>query len=97
MAQINIKDKNHLIKIIKASIFQLWTLLVSLIISVLILKDRFALLFLFILLISNLKDMLLLFKRNLGGNDLVKALEPNRSIRLQERDLETVTEQVRIT
>ncbi|GEM_PF-1604966 len=95
MAQINIKDKNHLIKIIKASAFQLWILLVSLIISILILKERFALLFLVILLITNLKGMLLLFKRNVRGNDLVKALEPNRSILLQEQDLEAATELVR--
>ncbi|MBL7705650.1 MAG: hypothetical protein JNM21_08895 [Taibaiella sp.] len=97
MAQINIRDKKYLIKIIKAKAFQLWTLGVSFIMSILILKDRFALLFLVILLISNLKGMLLLFKRNFnfGGKDLVKALEPHRSIQLPERDLDAVTELVR--
>lgn len=95
MAQINIKDKNYLTKIIKASAFQLWTLWVSLIVSILVLKDRFALLFLVILLISNLKGMLLLFKRNLSGKELLKALKPNRSIQLQEGDLDTAIEQVR--
>lgn len=95
MAQINIKDKNYLIKIIKVNVFQSWTLLVSLIVSILVLKDRFALLFLVILLVSNLKGMLLLFKRNLSGKELVKALTPNRSIQLQEGDLDTAIEQVR--
>ena len=96
MAQINIKDKNYLTKIIEASAFQLWTLLVSLIISILILKDRFALLFLVILLISNLKGMLLIFKRNLSGKDLLNALKPNRSIRLPEPDIGAAIESVRL-
>ncbi len=74
MEQINIKDKNYLIKIIKAGAFQSWTLLLSLILSILILKDRFVLLFLVILMIANFKGMLLLFKRNLSFKDLVKAL-----------------------
>lgn len=65
MARISIKDKNYLNKIIKTGIFQSWTLLLSLILSILMLQDRFALLFLVILLISNLKGMLLLFKRKL--------------------------------
>lgn len=77
------------------NVFQSWTLLVSLIVSILVLKDRFALLFLVILLIANLKGMLLLFKRNLSGKELVKALTPNRSIQLLEGDLDTAIEQVR--
>lgn len=96
MAQINIKDKNYLIKIIKASIFPFWTVFLSLLLSILILKDRFAVLFLGILIISNLKEMLLIFRRNFSGRDLVKALKPNRSIQLPEQDLETAIELVRL-
>lgn len=96
MAQINIKDKNYLIKIIKAGIFPFWTILLSLLLSILILKDRFAILFLAILIISNSKEMLLIFKRNLSDKDLVKALKPNRSIQLPEPDLEVAVEQVRL-
>jgi len=95
MAQINIKDKNYLIKIIKVGIFQSWTLLLFLILSILILKDRFALLFLVILTIANFKGILLLFKRNLSGKDLLKVLAPNRSIQLPEKDLEIAIELVR--
>lgn len=96
MAQINIKDKNYLIKIIKASIFPFWTVLFSLLLSILILKDRFAILFLAILIIANSKEMLLIFKRNLSGKDMVKALKPNRSIQLPEPDLDTAIELVRL-
>lgn len=96
MAQINIKDKNYLIKIIKAGIFPFWTVLLSLLLSILILKDRFAVLFLAILIISNLKEMLLIFRRKLSGKDLVKALKPNRSIQLPEQDLDIAIELVRL-
>lgn len=96
MAQINLKDKKYLIKIVKAGIFQFWVLLLSLIVSILMLQDRFALLFLVILTISNLKGMLLIFNGKLSGKELVKALKPNRSIQLPEPDLSTAIEQVRL-